>query len=552
MLNPSSTNSGETRIELGDGSVHPLYTTAAFPEGWITRGLALYDRAAHVLKLPNGVRYTFGREIHVNNAIGLARYVTEIRDPLNNRMTVHYWGTNAPPDAVRMVRQYVTATTYRQIDFAYDGTTRKLTSMTYAGRVWQYEHDPGPGAHRLLRRVRPPVGLPWEYGYSTAAPGYELHLVRTPLGGTVSYTYGDATHRTAAVTTLTRAVTSRTTGGRDIVPGTWTFAYDTGANHDETHVTSPCGVTKYRFLGHGVSGDFSQATAGALAERRLEAGGVLLQQETFSYVLSEQISPDFLPGHEGLVSSNGVYNALLSERLTSRGTASWKTTLLYRTGQGTFNDYGQPRQIEEQGTNIYQSRVTTRTFQTGFSIHLAPRVASESVTEQMVFGEIAGPIQRTFGYSSATGFLTHRTVAGIPQTFTAYPDGNVHTVADGLGHTTTFTYAWGRVSSISTPHDTGSIVTNVDVNPDGTVSWAGVGGIGTAYTYDAAMRVISETPTGTASIRYGYDDVQGLFVDVWRDGMAQGTYARGRQTRSCARRAARSLRMPRAARARRP
>ncbi len=101
-------------------------------------------------------------------------------------------------------------------------------------------------------------------------------------------------------------------------------------------------------------------------------------------------------------------------------------------------------------------------------------------------------------------------------TFGAQANGNVHSVTDALGNTTTLGYSWGRVSSITMPHDTSSIVTQINVNPDGTASWTGIGGIGTAYTYDDAMRVVSETPTGTTAIMYGYDDVSGEFVDVWR------------------------------------
>jgi YD repeat-containing protein len=525
VINPYATESGETQIELGDGSTHPLYTTGAFGEGWITRGMALYDRGTHTLKLPNGLRYVFGREAHVNDEIGWVRYVTEIRDPFDNWITFEYFDSNGPVDGVQRVRQFLSPTQIREVTFTYHAGTGRLATMQYDGRTWQYEFDPGPLQHSLLRRVRPPAGLPWEYEYSTSAPGHELTLIRTPHGGTVSYTYGDATHRTAAVTTITRAVMTRTLGGRAVAAGTWEVQYDTGANHDETRVTGPCNVTVYRFLGHGLEGDFSQATAGALAERRLEAGGALLQRETFTYLLSEPISPDFLPGHEGLVSSSGVYNALLAQRVTTRGTSSWTTTLHYPSGLGTFNDYGQPWKIEEHG-GAYQVRTTTRTFQAGFAPYIGPRVASASVTERTAFDQFAGPIDSTWTYASSTGFLLSRTIAGVSHTFQARPDGNVHGVTDALGHQTVLDYAWGQVSSLSTPHDTAPIVTEITVNPDGTIAWAGVGGIGTAYTYDSGFRVTSETPTNTATIFYGYDDVTGAFVDVWRAGMPQGAHAR--------------------------
>ena len=45
VINPSVLTPGTTQIELSDGSRHPLQTTTAFPEGWMTREFWRYDRA---------------------------------------------------------------------------------------------------------------------------------------------------------------------------------------------------------------------------------------------------------------------------------------------------------------------------------------------------------------------------------------------------------------------------------------------------------------------------------------------------------------------------
>jgi YD repeat-containing protein len=513
VINPSSSESGETHVELGDGSVHPLYTTGAFGEGWISRGMALYNRGTHTLKLPNGIRYIFGREVHLNDEIGWVRYVTEIRDRYNNWITFDYFDANGPVDGVQRIRQYLSPTEIREVTFTYHPGTLKLATMQYDGRTWQYEHDAGPGPHARLRRVRPPVGLPWEYEYSTGAPGHELQVIRTPHGGTVSYTYGDATHRTAAVTTVTRAVMSRTLGGRDIPPATWTYAYDMGANHDETHVSGLCTVVKYRFLGHGLSGDFSQATAGALAERRIEAAGSLLQQETFTYTLSEPVSPDFLPGQEGLISSNGVYTALLTKHQTTQGGETWWVDLHYRSGLGTFNDYQQPWLVEEYSQHIFQMRRTSRTFVSGFGVYLAPQVATSSTIVRTAFDQWWSPIETVTNYDMATGFVASQSVGGQWAGFQNHPDGNVAWVEDTHGHRTQFQYSGGGPWEVKTP----LVTTHLGRDPAGTVNWVGINGVGRQFTYDAGFRLTSERPTGTSWITYAYDDVAGASMTVTRE-----------------------------------
>lgn len=46
------------------------------------------------------------------------------------------------------------------------------------------------------------------------------------------------------------------------------------------------GSIRYRFLGHGLDGDFTAWSAGALAERTTESAGEVLERETLSYVRS--------------------------------------------------------------------------------------------------------------------------------------------------------------------------------------------------------------------------------------------------------------------------
>jgi hypothetical protein len=124
----------ESTIEMGDGSRHALHT--GLSGGWITSDFWLYDKTTHTLKLPNGLVYQFDREIFLNDTLGTARYVTEIRDPFNNRITFSYFDASGPPDGVAQIHQDLGGGQVRDVTFTYDATLKALASMSYAGRTW--------------------------------------------------------------------------------------------------------------------------------------------------------------------------------------------------------------------------------------------------------------------------------------------------------------------------------------------------------------------------------------------------------------------------------
>ena len=107
-------------IELGDGSRQPLYTTTAYPEGWITPGFARYDRGTYTLKSPNGYVYTFGHEANLSGTLGVVRYVTEIRDTFNNTIEFSYFASPGAVDGVSQIRQYLAASQVHIVNLTYD------------------------------------------------------------------------------------------------------------------------------------------------------------------------------------------------------------------------------------------------------------------------------------------------------------------------------------------------------------------------------------------------------------------------------------------------
>jgi hypothetical protein len=125
---------------MGDGSRHPLYTTTAYPEGWITPGFARYDRTNNTLLLPNGSVFTFGHVVNLGGSLGTVRYVTEIRDVFGNKLEFSYFSAPGPLDGVSQIKQYLSATQICYVNFTYDTTLKSLATMEYDGHTWTYVH----------------------------------------------------------------------------------------------------------------------------------------------------------------------------------------------------------------------------------------------------------------------------------------------------------------------------------------------------------------------------------------------------------------------------
>jgi YD repeat-containing protein len=510
ILHADSTSAGQMQIEMGDGSRHALYHSLGNPNIWTTSDFWLYNPATHVLQLPNGRVYTFDRQVTLNEPLGTVRYVTEIRDPFQNRVTFEYFNAPGPVDGVSAIHQYLSATQVRDITFTYDAALKALATMTYLNHTWTYDQSAsGPEGFSVLYRVHPPQGPVTWYEYNSG----ELTAIVAPFGGRIAYTYVDAVRRAGTLTTTTRVVATRTMSGHGVPTGTWTFTYSTGTNQDTTAIVCPCGgTTKYRFNGTGLSGDFTGWSAGTLAVLTVEDAGTVLESRTMSWTRSEAISNDPVSGPNGVWSDTAVYRPLLAQQTTTRGSYSWTTTLSYHTGQGTINDYGHPYFVEEMGGTIYQWRRTTRTFQSGFTPYLLGVVASETLQQNSAFGQSDGTTTSSWTYDLATGFLTSQSVRGFTTTFEPRADGNVNAVVDGRGNRSTFAYDRGRVSASDTPQlDTTSVI-----SPEGLVTSTTTGGLTTTYDYDVAMRLSTVHPPGSNPISYQPDDLYGAFVRVLR------------------------------------
>jgi YD repeat-containing protein len=512
ILHADSQSAGQIAVEMGDGSRHPFYHSLANPNIWTTADFWLYNPGDHTLQIPDGRVYTFGREVNLGGTLGDTRYVTEIHDVFQNRITFTYFDAPGPLDGVASITQYLGGTETRQVTFAY-GSYGALSSMSYNGHTWLYDQQDAGGGYSRLTAVHPPVGVGASYGYGGTGLANELTTLSTGMGGTVAYVYTDSARRAGPYSTTTRVVMSRSVSGRSITNGTWGFSYGTGTNQDTTVVTCPCGTTRYTFFGTGINGDFSAWSAGVLSDVSVEeTNGTVLEHRHLDYARSDLISNDPVTGVNGVWTDGAVFRALLNQVTIIRGAETWTTGYTYNVGDGTFNDFGQPSGSTER-RSTYQYRNTTRTFRTTFGAYLTPKVATQSVSERYTYGLGGANVFSVFTYDDTTGFLLKDSEPETWVTFEKSPTGNVAARIDAKGHRTSYSYDWGVLSGVVTAHQQATF----SIAPEGFVTSATVGGVTTTYTYDDSLRPWSAHPPSSNAITVEYDNTGGSYLRIARD-----------------------------------
>jgi hypothetical protein len=212
-----------------DGGSHRLWPTAdsnvfLSPEFW------RYTMSTHTLELGNGWIATY----ELNTGDGVAMLV-ELRDAFVNRINPT-WETRPPgvygPVRLVSVTQTVGADT-RTVTIARADAWRVASATFVAGnadgsnRTWTFDYVQQSGMY-TPSAFQPPVGPPWQLNYTGAPWAPTVLQVTTPGGGTVSYTFEHQFFPPDEDQGY--VVRQRTTGGRGIPPGTWTFAYNDRAD----------------------------------------------------------------------------------------------------------------------------------------------------------------------------------------------------------------------------------------------------------------------------------------------------------------------------------
>ena len=107
---PTPRAPARSRSRWATGAGIRCITRWRIPTSGRPQGSGYTTQATHELHLPNGRVYTFGREVTLNGTFGAVRYVTEIKDPFNNRIEFSYFDAPGPLDGVQQIRQHLSAT----------------------------------------------------------------------------------------------------------------------------------------------------------------------------------------------------------------------------------------------------------------------------------------------------------------------------------------------------------------------------------------------------------------------------------------------------------
>ena len=219
---------GESRhhpsLRMADGNIYvtsPLNGLES-TDVWITPRFWRYTLATRTVDLPNGWSATYSDD--PGRAL-----LEEVRDPYGNQISVD-WEPYDPQDVTLRRPAAITQTIggdVREVTFTYETSFSTLPkTMTFDGRVWTYNYD---GNGITLTSVELPAGGAWGFDYTDGL------TVTTPQGGSVHYGFTSQLFPDDAPGPAREVVSSRTTAGRDVTPGNWSFTY---SPQDASHAGS--------------------------------------------------------------------------------------------------------------------------------------------------------------------------------------------------------------------------------------------------------------------------------------------------------------------------
>jgi YD repeat-containing protein len=486
-------------LHMADGTLHKMAPVDGDIESanvWISDDFWRFTRSTRTLEMPNGWSATY--------MVGeTPSMLLEVHDPFGNQIAVT-WQPYNPLDFFRRPEKFTQSvgSRTREVVFTYEVPWTTLPkTIAFDGRTWTYDYLYDPLS---LDAVRPPAGPAWRFDYSDGLK------VTTPNGGTVHYEFEDQVFPLEAPTARS-VVRRRTTGGRAITAGAWTFAYAPAgpASTDSVGTVALPGDKTIEFT-HGPA---VFANRWLLTQKLLKVGGTVVssferQYEQFRTTAS--ISPGqgqvYVPGFETIVHEGREYH----------------TDYIYHDDdeEDRFGDHHRPWKIVETGeiapgaSSI--TRTTIRTYDYDFSLYRLDRVEKERVDT----GSTAFEISRKF--ENATGFLEEETRYGVRTRLTNDGSGNVGSIRDDHNHAaTSYTYDWGVVKNTITPVYT----IERSIRSDGVVEAETQRGATTTFEFDAlGRREWTKPPIGFGHwFQTRYDNDSGAWIEQRRsDGVTGG------------------------------
>ncbi|WP_455925919.1 hypothetical protein [Pseudomonas putida] len=400
----------------------------------------------------------------------------------------------------------VTSSDGRVVNFQYDSTSGRLSSMTDAlGHVWTYTYlAPDSNNSRVLSSVKLPTGDVWSYGYTAGAynPNIEygnstdvtanarkLATLTYPAGGVVSYHYGyyDLRSTIGEINNGNGSYTYTYVSGervskRSLSTGeSWSYAYTRGSVgvYDATVVTGPDGDTTYRYLGAAYAAQTDLGTSyqnvgweiGSLMSKTHPGGG----SEVYEWQPRLVSSAGYQLLDLGFIRDSASWIPVMKSRVITQDGGTYKTEL------SNFDAYGNPGVRIETGP-LGDIRTTNYSYSNDadkWLIGLVTSIVSDGAN-----------VQKTY---DATGRVVTVSNDGVSTSFTYDGQGNVVTKTSPRGFVTTYSnYKAGvpqnevqpeGVSISRVVDDVGNITSKIDGQ-----------GNATLQSYDGVGRVVSSTP----------------------------------------------------------
>jgi YD repeat-containing protein len=544
-------------VILADGSTHALYNSQQFLGEKITRERWRFKATGTniwQLTTTDGLVYTFGSSYTDSHQVQVAQ-CTQIRDLNNNAIAITYSGTQITS---------ITDTYGRIVTFTYFPSSSRIQYVKVVNGItpvqtWEYRYvSQGTLSQDYMYRevwalteVVPPAGPKWSFTYydATRVPAdgkLALSKVTYPTGGTVQYEYAQQRFDTGtqACDVPFAAMWRRTTGGRGITAGIWSWAYsNAGKEGATTTVTGPSGSgysEEYTFHGwetyNTVYGNIWRV--GLPKQRKLTLSGQVTT-EMLTWALANavpgmagsRLSSDYMQTTNWVGCGSYRYwqgiqpvtNTTIT-RTVARGSKSYTTT------SSQFDDYGNPQQISETGdvtrtTSLewwYTTPTDTKNLLAGKPKKNVSTPGDAAFYQRDALGRVTKEIRNGNAPTYDTG--------GLVTEFTYDSAGNLYSLKDGRGNFTYYlSYTYGVPTQVSRPD--GSKVYRqvgflglIEKETDGRGSYVGQPGT-TSYTYDGLGRptqisLYQDGPPYPGPITFAYA-ADGSTADATR-----GTYVR--------------------------
>jgi YD repeat-containing protein len=486
-------------FELPDGSRRILYTaldglSLISTDFWRGECSLVAPGGLNVFS-PDGTRYemnsfghSFGTPANTQNTY----YVSRITDRNGNSMSISYAFL---PNGIYAVTG-VTTSDGRSLTFTYQNSA--IATVTDGSRTWTYVEASNPGllGYTFLKEVQRPDGTKWQYEYnetSTGIPGgYSMRRIVYPSGGAIDYTYdfvffaqNPSIPRSTVVkqkvaspggtwnwtyTPATVPVTVNPDGSFDFqVPPTAAQA----PTVDQTAVVGPDESTTFYHFGYNsaVSG-FAYLIGFALGNSKP------VQNEVFAatpMVISNQVN--VRPG--GTLVADGVTAAIL---MSFRAVGRAGESFLY--AYGDFDEFGNPRIVQEQGTNVRQTNIT-------YFTNPAKWIVRGFRQSETLIDDAGESLAMTRTLDSNANVLSE-TRAGVTTTFTYTAEGDIATRTNARNRTWSYSnYIRGIAQNETQPEGVSisrvvSNAGNITSETDGELATTG-------FAYDALNRVTAIT-----------------------------------------------------------